>query len=223
MTDDDRQRGYWEGGLRWRLRPYDHPVVQLFAEQRLQHIDGMLDLSQVRTALDVGCGDGASTAQMMHRVPEVWAVDRSATMLTNHPLQGTGRLRQGDVYELPFDDDRFDLVYGWEVLHHVRDPFRAVREMARVSRAWVLLAEPNLVNPAQFAFALVDPEHRWVLHYRRSFMRRLLRESGLEPSSCLPGGWIFPNQTPTWLAPLLRRLPYRQPLGITNWALGRVA
>lgn len=221
MSDDQRQQRYWEGGLRWRLRPWDHPVVERFAGQRLAEIERLIDLDSVETALDVGCGDGASTMKMQRRVPEVWAVDRSEAMLERHPLRDSGRLRTGDVYALPFEDDRFDLVYAWEVLHHVERPQQAVAEMARVSRRWVLLAEPNPLNPAQLLFACIDREHRWVLHFRPAYLAGLVRGAGLEVVTAFSGGWILPNQTPGWLAPLLERLPYRFPLGITNWVLGR--
>ena len=221
MTDDDRQQDYWEGGTRWRLRPPDHPVVRFFAEQRVTEFAKHLDFGSIRNALDVGCGDGASTLEMMKRIPEVWAVDRSEAMLARHPLRDTDRVKTGEVYALPFEDGRFDLVYAWEVLHHVEDPARAVAEMARISSGYVLLAEPNPLNPAQFAFAVIDRDHRWVLRFRMPFMKRLIADSGLEVVHAAAGGWIFPNQTPSWLMSVVGRLPYRFPVGITNWVLAR--
>lgn len=38
----------------------------------------------------------------------------------------------GDAHQLPFLDDSFDAVYSVSVLEHLRDPFLAAREMARV-------------------------------------------------------------------------------------------
>jgi ubiquinone/menaquinone biosynthesis C-methylase UbiE len=43
-------------------------------------------------------------------------------------------LRAADAEDLPFDDDSFDLVYSWGVLHHTPDTARAVREAVRVAR-----------------------------------------------------------------------------------------
>ncbi len=219
MTDDARQQVYWENERRHRA--YDHPVVEFFARQRVDRVMARwLDLSTVKSALDVGCGNGFSTYYVGERIPEVSAVDRSAHMLDRHPLRHTGRLRQADARKLPFDEDRFDLVYGWEILHHISDPRTVLAEMARVSRRYVLVAEPNRNNPAQFAFALADPEHRWVLRYSLAYMRSLFAASGLQVIRAAAGGWVFPNRTPGWLLPLLRPLPYRWPLGITNWVLG---
>lgn len=219
MTDDEAQQAYWED--EHGHRGYDHPVVAAFARQRVAEVFcRWLDLGEVRTALDVACGDGFSTWYVGEHVAEVHGIDRSGRMLRRHPMFGTDRLVQGDVRELPFDDGRFDLVYAWEALHHVSNPQDVLAEMARVSRRYVLVAEPNRRNPAQLAFALADREHRWVLRYSLAYMRRVFARAGLHVLKAAAGGWIFPNKTPRWLLPALRRLPYWCPLGITNWVLG---
>jgi ubiquinone/menaquinone biosynthesis C-methylase UbiE len=41
-------------------------------------------------------------------------------------------VRVGDAEALPFEDDSFDLVYSWGVLHHTPDTKRAVEEVRRV-------------------------------------------------------------------------------------------
>ena len=218
MTNDHRQRVYWEADHGFRL--YDHPVVRFFAMQRIRFIQNWLDLEHTANALDIGCGDGFSTYYMYESVRNIWAVDRSHRMLTRHPLKNLGRVAMSDALKLPFGDNTFDLVFGWEMLHHIAEPARAVAEMARVSRRYVLTAEPNRNNPLQFAFALLDREHRWVLHYTLPFMQGLFESVGLQVERAASGGWVFPNKTPTWLLPLLQRLPYTSPIGISNWVLG---
>jgi SAM-dependent methyltransferase len=209
---------YWES--EHGHRAYDHPVVRFFAMQRLDYIRQFLDLQQVHTALDVGCGNGFSTFYMHNYVPHIWAVDRSYHMLIRHPFKQAGRAILADAFTLPFPDKTFDLVYGWEVLHHIVDPTVVVAEMARVSRRYILVAEPNRSNLAQCAFALMDREHRLVLHYNRAFLRHVFTAAGLTVQHLSSGGWIFPNVTPQWLLPILGRLPYRWPFGITHWILG---
>lgn len=221
MTTDRRQRAYWEADHGFRA--YDDPVVAAFARQRMSVLDTWLDWGQVRSAVDVGCGDGFSTFYMRERVPAVVATDRSPVMLGRHPLRAEGRLAAADAYGLPFRDGSADLVYAWEVLHHLADPGRAIAEMARVSRRYVLVIEPNRANPAQFLFALADPEHRWVLRHGRAGFEALMRDAGLRVRQRLTGGCLFPNKTPRVLAPLLARLPYRLPVGISHWVLGEKA
>jgi SAM-dependent methyltransferase len=220
-TNDRRQRQYWERDH--GFRPFDHPVVRLFAEQRLAFLASLVDLASIRRALDVGCGEGFSTYYARRRVPEVWGTDRSTRMLAGHPLRGERRLVAADARALPYAAATFDLVYGWEVLHHVSAPETVIAEMARVSRRFVLVVEPNRYHPAQFAFALLDPEHRWVLRYSRRFLERLCRAGGVRVVSSATGGHIFPNRSPLWMARLAARLPYASPIGISNWVLGVTA
>jgi SAM-dependent methyltransferase len=47
-----------------------------------------------------------------------------------------------DAERLPFADAHFDVVAVHDGLHHVDDPARAIREMARVARVGVLILEP---------------------------------------------------------------------------------
>ncbi len=218
MTDDEKQRVYWEA--EHGFRTYDHPVVEFFARQRIAKTLDWLDMDSVSNALDVGCGDGFSTYYMNEKIPDVIACDRSEVMLKRHPLYDQGKTVVADARELPFDDNSFDLVYGWEILHHISNPSTVLAEMARVSRKYVMVAEPNRSNIFQFGFALVDREHRWVLRYSRKYLRDRMREAGLDVLRTRSGGWIFPNKTPGWLMPILRRMPYWCPIGISNWALG---
>ena len=217
-TDDDRQRQYW---LRDHgFRRHDDPTVQLFVRQRIDHMRKWLDLSACGRVLDVGCGSGAGTLAIGACVPKVWGADRSVHMLETHPLYHSGTLAAAEILSLPFRDSSFDLVYAWEVLHHVGEPERALAEMARVSRKYVLIAEPNRANPAQFAFALVDREHRWVLRAGLQGMVQQFEHVGLRVVARARGGYIFPNKTPAWLARALAYLPYGSPFGISNWVMG---
>lgn len=216
MTNDANQHAFWESDQ--GHRQHNHPVVKTFAQQRVNYIRQWLDLSHIRNALDVGCGNGFSTQAMQAYISNVIGVDYSQFMLSRHPSRS--RLALADALHLPFPDNTFDLVYGWEVLHHIYDPGQVVVEMARVSQRYVLLAEPNRNNPAQFAFALADPEHRWVLRYNLAYMRDLLETANLQLNHASRGGWLFPNVTPLWLLTVIRKIPYQFPLGISNWVLG---
>lgn len=218
VTSDARQRAYWEANHGFRR--YDHPVVHMFANQRLDLLSTWIDLESVGRALDVGCGDGFSTYHARRRMKRVWATDRSPTILARHPLRHEARLVSADAAALPYGDGTFDLVYGWELLHHVSSPERVVAEMARVSSHYVLVIEPNRRHPAQLALALLDREHRWVLRYSRRDLEDICRRADLRVVRSVTGGHIFPNRSPQWLARVASRLRYESPIGISNWVLG---
>jgi SAM-dependent methyltransferase len=215
-TSDERQRVYWESDL--GHREVAHPVVAGFSRQRWAHVARRIPMAEVRDLLDVGCGSGFSTAYAPAAVRGV-GCDASLRMLAHHP---GAEVVMAEATTLPFADSQFDLVTCWEVLHHVAEPWKVLAEMARVARRFVVVFEPNPLNPAQFAFALADREHRWVLRYSRTYLLDQFRRAGLRVSSFERVGIIFPNKTPAWLYPWLARVPYEIPLvGISQLVVAR--
>jgi ubiquinone/menaquinone biosynthesis C-methylase UbiE len=91
--------------------------------------------------LDVGCGPGTITADFGRRLApgRVVGIDASADVIAT--AQGAhgdaAEFATGDVYALGYDDDSFDIVHAHQVLQHLPDPVRALREMGRVSRGIV--------------------------------------------------------------------------------------
>jgi SAM-dependent methyltransferase len=217
-TDVVKQRIYW--GRDRGHRKYNHPVVNFFARQRIGYLLNFLNLKKVKRALDVGCGSGFSTYYLKEYVEDIYGIDRSDYMLKQHPFYNSGKLFVADTTALPFPNNSFDLVFGWEVLHHLDNPGLALAEMVRVSRCYVLIVEPNCNNPVQFLFSLLDREHRWALKYNLVYLRKLFEAVGLEVKHLGQGGWIFPNKTPLPMLAFLKKIRYQSSLGISNWIMG---
>jgi ubiquinone/menaquinone biosynthesis C-methylase UbiE len=92
-------------------------------------------------ALEIGAGSGAMAAQLLARHPTLRLVvsDYDSGMLTRaarnvSAFSGRVNLQQADATRLPFEDDRFDMVLSFAVLHHVGDWRAAVGEGVRVLR-----------------------------------------------------------------------------------------
>ena len=91
--------------------------------------------------LDVGCGPGTITADLAARVapgtvtalevepPTRWSSPGPRPRPAAWP---TSTFAVGDVHALDFPDDAFDVVHAHQVLQHLADPVRALREMRRV-------------------------------------------------------------------------------------------
>ena len=93
-------------------------------------------------ALDVGCGVGL-VMEILGEVLDVKGVDIDASMVDKARKRGFD-VSQADAMDLPYEDSSFDIVYCSFLLLWVRDPVKAVSEMKRVSRRWVIaLAEPD--------------------------------------------------------------------------------
>ncbi len=84
-------------------------------------------------ALDVCCGSGVVGASFKGRVKKVMGLDLTPEMVAL-ARQRLGEVRQGNVYNIPFEHDKFDLVCTREVLHLLPWPERPVSEIFRVMK-----------------------------------------------------------------------------------------
>jgi SAM-dependent methyltransferase len=100
----------------------------------------LADVAGVRAGeriLDVGCGPGALTAELVRRVgpAAVSAVDPSESFVAaareRHPEVSVER---ASAERLPFADDAFDAALAQLVVHFMSDPGAGVAEMRRVTR-----------------------------------------------------------------------------------------
>lgn len=94
------------------------------------------------TALDVGCGPGLVMVLFNPSI-DVTGIDIDPVMVRSARGRGLDVVH-GDALDLPFEDGSFDIVYCSFTLLWVKDPTKALNEMARVSRRYVIcLAEPD--------------------------------------------------------------------------------
>jgi SAM-dependent methyltransferase len=130
--------------------------------------------------LDVGCGPGTITADLAGLVREVTAIDSSAEVLelAARGAPGNVTFAVGDVHALDFGDGAFDVVHAHQVLQHVADPVRALREMRRVCRPGGIVAARDSDYQA-FAWYPELPElDDWLALYHR-----VSRHNGGEPDA----------------------------------------
>jgi SAM-dependent methyltransferase len=88
--------------------------------------------------LDVGCGPGALTAELVRRLSpsEVCAIDPSSSFVQAARERHPGvDIRQAPAEEIPFPDGTFDVSLAQLVVHFMADPVAGLTEMARVTRA----------------------------------------------------------------------------------------
>ena len=108
---------------------YSTPLAPVFAEFA-SVVEGL-------HVLDVGCGPGALTDELVKRVGPgaVAAVDPSQTFLRavqeRNPAVDTQR---ATAEALPFEDRTFDTTLAQLVVHFMKEPIVGLREMARVTR-----------------------------------------------------------------------------------------
>ncbi|ADZ82054.1 class I SAM-dependent methyltransferase [Cellulosilyticum lentocellum] len=142
---------------------YDNSKASQFAKQSYPYMLNTLMPIRFETVLDVGCGTGSLLYEILDRKPQVKAVgvDFSEEMLkvARDKLPKRVELIQGDAEAIPFENKRFDVVVGSDILRYTTNPQLMIREMYRVLKvggkivlcdfctASSLRAVKNLFNP----------------------------------------------------------------------------
>ncbi len=108
---------------------YSEPLAVQFAE--------LAGIGAGLRVLDVGCGPGALTAELVRRLGPgaVRAVEPSASFAA----AARDRLPEVDIQQasaeqLPFPGQTFDAALAQLVVHFMKDPVQGLREMGRVTR-----------------------------------------------------------------------------------------
>ena len=149
--------------------------------------------------LDMGCGAGRHAFALYRRGAEVVALDLDEAELKDvagmfaamreegeAPAGATASAVRGSAYALPFEDETFDRVVAAEVLEHLPQDERAMRELFRVLKPGGLIAVtvprwgPELVCWA-LSSAYHEVEGGHVRIYRGDELRRRLSRAGLDP------------------------------------------
>jgi 2-polyprenyl-3-methyl-5-hydroxy-6-metoxy-1,4-benzoquinol methylase len=140
---------------------------------------------QNAAVLDVGCGLGEALAAMPAGFT-LAGMDYAASnvRVTQRRLAARGaEIRKGSIYDIPFESDRFDVALCLEVLEHIEDDARGVRDIARV------------LKPGGFLIAAVPytfywPQYQKLMghfrHYTRQSFSKLMDENGLRTEAYLP-------------------------------------
>jgi len=123
-----------------------------------------------KTVLDVATGGGHVAARLREAGCEVVTCDPAPGMRPDVICRAE---------DLPFADASFDVVACRVAAHHFEDPAAALRELARVSRELVLVADNLYLGEAgEEADRLRDPTH--VRNYSEDEWRDLFGQAGLE-------------------------------------------
>lgn len=123
-----------------------NPLKRWLLHRFMASMTGAFNGRAPARALDVGCGEGFLMRVLRKAMPSTeWTgVDLSEPALKQAREQNPGvTFRQASVYELPFEDGAFDAVLCAEVLEHVEEPDRALKELLRVCSDRLLVSVPN--------------------------------------------------------------------------------
>lgn len=120
------------GNLQLKSMNKEHTPVSLWG---LKH----LDISPDDVILDIGCGGGMNINRMASEAKKVYGVDYSIESVNlsrevNEDLIKRGKVEiyEGNVMDLPFEDNSFDIVTAFETVYFWPDIEKSFGEVKRV-------------------------------------------------------------------------------------------
>ena len=143
--------------------------------------------------IDVGCGLGDVLAGLKgdFRLSGMDYANSNVAAAARR-LGARATIKQGSIYEIPFEPDSFDVALCLEVLEHIEDDARGVRDIARV------------LKPGGFLIAAVPYTYYWpqymalmghFRHYTRESFTKLMQDNGLVVETYLSN---YPNWHQTY-------------------------
>lgn len=130
----------------YRKHTTNNPVQKFLINNFEKTLADEIKKLNVNSILDAGCGEGFTLEYLRIRnIGKTYeGIDflKKAVEIGNkvHPKI---KLKKASIYELPYKDNNFDLVLSTEVLEHLEDPKKALKEIFRVSKKYVVLSVPN--------------------------------------------------------------------------------
>jgi SAM-dependent methyltransferase len=197
-------------GALWGARAEDWAMVQepawrpIFAAA-LRHAG----VGRGTRHLDIGCGAGGALIAARALGAEVAGLDASENFVTIARRQLPGaEIEVGEMEELPFEDERFDVVTGINSFQFAADIVKALSEARRVTRpggtvlvlVWGRREDCELISvtmPAVFGLLPASqpgapPPRPWA---EPGVVEGVMREAGLAPADSgeFPGALAFPD------------------------------
>lgn len=120
----------------------------------LNFLGAVVDFYGIESILDVGAGTGRAALHLKARHPHlrITSVEpvRELREIGHAKGLSADELVDGDATNLAYDDNAFDLVCEFGILHHIRNPAAAVDEMLRVGRVGIFISDHNNFGNGSF-------------------------------------------------------------------------
>jgi 2-polyprenyl-3-methyl-5-hydroxy-6-metoxy-1,4-benzoquinol methylase len=122
----------------------------------------------LESILDAGCGDGELVKFLKKNklAKRVEGIDISEKAIERARQKNPHLIiKKGDIYNIQGKSEEFDLIVCSQVFEHLKYPRRALNEMVRVARKYVLIA---VINESKFRIG--RHEHHWKTEEFKKFV-----------------------------------------------------
>ncbi len=141
---------------------YDEEKSEIYNEKEQERIRSVISEanqyidteSSGMRALDIGCGTGNMIDKLKSRFNQVLGIDLSEDMLSEakskYSEEGLKFVR-AKASSLPFEDNNFDFITAYSILHHLPDFSEPISEMFRVLKdGGVIYIDHEPINREKF-------------------------------------------------------------------------
>ena len=191
-------------GPLWGARPADWALSEDQQTPTYEEALHRVELRPGQLVLDIGCGVGAFLRLVAARGARAFGLDASEALLElARQRVPDADLQAGDMEALPYDDDIFDLVTGFNSFFFANDIVGALREAGRVAKpgapvviqVWGpherndLEAVKTVIRafmPPRPADAPPEPDYS-----KPGVLEQLANQAGLTPEIAFDATWVF--------------------------------
>jgi SAM-dependent methyltransferase len=191
-------------GPLWGARPDDWALSE---DQQVPTYEAVLrrvELGPGSRVLDIGCGAGTFLRLAAERGADVFGLDASPALIELARARvPAADLRVGDMEALPYDDDAFDLVTGFNSFFFANDMEAALREARRVAKpgapvavqVWGPPERRDLAATMKIAHRFLPPRPADAAPERELWKPGVLRDlvagAGLDPREEFDVTWAY--------------------------------
>lgn len=123
-----------------------NPISKFFLDNFKSLLLQQVKKLKPESILDVGAGEGfiLEMFRKNHIGKKLEGIEYMDEALAfAKKLHPHVKIKKGNIYELPYKDNSFDIIICTEVLEHLEEPAKALEELKRVTKHYVILSVPN--------------------------------------------------------------------------------
>jgi len=191
-------------GPLWGARPADWALSEDQQVPTYEEALTRVALEPGQRVLDIGCGVGAFLRLVAARGARAFGMDACEALLeVARRRLPDADLRVGEMEALPYDDDTFDLVTGFNAFFFANDIVAAVREAGRVAkpgaRVVIQVWGPHERNDLEAVKAVIrpyfpprpadappEPDYS-----KPGVLEDIASKAGLDPESAFDTAWSY--------------------------------
>ena len=183
LTPEDATPEIYQDQFGERSKNWHDSAVWIAHDELLGRHGAMCKVPPESEALDVCCGSGVVGASFRGRVKKITGLDITPEMV-KLSREHLDEVIHGTVYDIPFPDERFELVCNREVMHLMPDPMRMMSEVVRVLKPGGQFVVGQILPfgeaDAAWMFRIFKKKQPLLYHmFQEEDFERLLLDAGL--------------------------------------------